>query len=201
MKYPNKHGKRQRRGTALVEAVLALPLLMVILGLVWWVGWAMTNQQRVKSAAHYAAWRGAYGDGVTEAEIERVEFVGKGTVREYTLGGGPRETIDELVDVAALASPQAAHLADRGPRARYRKGNFVRLSGEFPTSVGLWNRYQGDIRSRAGREGPTWRHRDAAIRDAILEMYFPELDTRMRSVPRPGDGMAEMVRDLYISGW
>ena len=202
MKHPDKRDKRQSRGTALVEAVLALPLLIVVLGLVWWVGWAMANQQRVKAAANYTAWRSVYDGGAPVPEsLEKVEFVGKGEVRNYSRGGGPAGTLDELVDAAMLVSSDAAVVADRGPRVRFPKGSFVRLSGEFPTSVGLWNRYQGDIRGRAGREGVTWRWSEASLRESMVEVYFPAMETCLIGVRQPGDGMARMIRGLYWGGW
>ena len=192
---------RCRRGTALVEAVLALPLLAVILGLTWWVGWAMTNQQRVKAASHYAAWRGAYSGAPSSASLERVEFAGKGEVRNYTRSAGAAGTVNNLVDAAGLVSSGAAMVADQGPRLRFPRGSSIWLSGEFPTSVGLWNRYQGDIRGRAAREGVSWRYAQTNLRDAMVDIYFPHMESCMIGVPPPGGNMAMMVRQLYLYGW
>jgi len=195
-------GCRRRRGTALVESVLAIPLLAGVLVLIWWVGWAMNNQQRVRSAANYEAWRGVHGGEVTG--IETVEFASRGVVRDVVRDGGPWGTRDEVVELAAVVGQDAAELADRGPRNRFPAGWMVTMTAEFPTSVSLWNRVQnsqGDMRVRTGRDGVTWRRGEAFMRTPIVEMYISELETRMESVPEPGDAMAQMVRNLYRGGW
>ena len=169
----------------------------------------MTNQQRVKAAAHYTAWRSVQpggpsvtGLGGAKLALEPVEFARKGEVRQFSRDAGPAAaTISELVDAAMLVSSDAAAVADRGPRARFPRGSFVRLSGEFPTSVGLWNRYQGDIRSRAGRDGLPWRRSEAGLGNTMVDLCFPAMESRMTGVQPPGDGMATVVRDLYTGGW
>jgi len=205
MKYSIKQHIRQSRGTALVEAVLAIPMLAGLLLLIWWAGWMMNHQMRVRAAANYEAWRGAYG-GDAES-VEKIEFASKGTVRERQhVGGTGRtwETRNEFVALAAGVSAQAAELADRGPRQMFPRGHWVTLSADFPTTVGLWNSMQrslGDLQGRAGREGLTWRRSEASMRTPVVEMYLSELETLMEGVPEPGDDMAKMVRELYRWGW
>ena len=196
---------RCRQGTALVEAVLAIPMLAGMLLLTWWAGWMMNNQMRVRAAANYEAWRGAYGGEVES--VEKMEFASRGTVRERLHTGGTSytlETRNEFVEIAAGVSSQAAELADRGARQRFPAGSLVTMTADFPTTVGVWNSMQrslGDLQGRAGREGVTWRRGEASMRTPVVEMYLPELETLMQGIPEPGDGMAEMVRGLYRWGW
>ena len=162
----------------------------------------MNNQQQVRAAAHYESWRGVYG-GEVEG-IAAVEFASRGVVRDVTRDGGTPATRDELVELASKVGQDAAELAERGPRQRFPAGSAVTVTAEFPTSVALWNRVQksqGDMRARTGRDGLTWRRREAFMRTPLMEMYLFPLETRMEAVPAPADGMAQMIRSLYRNGW
>jgi hypothetical protein len=48
---------RRRRGAAILEFLLVLPFLAFLLTLIFFFGWARTNQQHVEAAARYVSWR------------------------------------------------------------------------------------------------------------------------------------------------
>ena len=52
------------KGTALLELVMAMAFLSFILITTFFFGWAMMNQQHVKSSARYASWREVYNVGI-----------------------------------------------------------------------------------------------------------------------------------------
>lgn len=192
---------RKTKGTALVEAVFAIPMLALILGLTWWVGWAMTNQQHVKAADRYTAWRSTYGGGVTTDSLNTDFYQRKANVQDISYGNGQAETVRDYCDLASRFSQAAGGLADGGPRQRFPRGTQVTVSADFPTSVGLWNRYQGAIHSEHFREGVEWRYGQAAINTTVLDQYMTSMDACLSGVQQPGDGMAQMVRTLYSNGW
>ncbi len=47
----------RRHGTAVIESIFCVPLIAIILGLTFFFGWAMRNQQRVIISDRYAVWR------------------------------------------------------------------------------------------------------------------------------------------------
>jgi len=193
----------RRRGTAMVETVMAIPLLAMILGLTWWVGWAMTNQQRVKASDRYTAWRANYGGGVTTDSLNTDFFQLKANpnTMDISYGVGANTTVTDYVNAAAQVSQGAAGLADSGPRQRYPQGRRVSVSAEFPTSIGLWNRYQGSITSSHSRDGVEWRYHQASLIVPVIDQYLPTIEAAMMGVHAPADGMAMMVRGLYGNGW
>jgi len=184
---------------------MAIPLLAMILGLTWWVGWAMTNQQRVKASDRYTAWRTNYGGGVTNDSLNTDFFQLKANpnTMDISHGSGANTTVTDYVNAAAQVSQGAAGLADRGPRQRYPQGHWVSVSAEFPTSIGLWNRYQGNIKSSHSRDGVEWRYHQASLIVPVIDQYLPTIEAAMIGVHAPADGMAMMVQGLYNNsgGW
>ena len=99
---------------------------------------------------------------------------------------------------AALALGAAELLLDRFPAGRR-----ARVSARFRAHQALWQREDliRYIHSRHGREGITWRRDEVRPWRVLRDQFYLELDEALRRVPAPGDGMAQMIRELYLAHW
>ena len=75
------------------------------------------------------------------------------------------------------------------------------MSARFASNVALWQQFSHDIQSGHAREGITWRRDEVDCLTALRDQFYPELDTALRGVPAPGDGMANIIRRLYLVHW
>jgi hypothetical protein len=193
---------RSARGTSVIEMVLVIPLLATIIFLVWFFGWSMTNQQHVRISDRYTAWRTFHGGGVTNDGLNDSFFDSKAINInvDYTMPDQD-DTIQDFIVAAATVSPEAQSLADRTAGQKFPRGRRDRVWAEFPSTVGLWQKYAGQITSISGREGLEWRYTQAQESGAITDQFLQDIETTLNAVPAPGDDMATMIRRLYISGW
>lgn len=214
-------GARRRRGTALVETALCIPLLALALALTLFLGWAMMNQQGVKSAVRYTAWRNVYRsryelgydpndpnnvESPTPEALNRKFFRDEGTDIDIGGGNGTIEEMEQLVQAAGQYSGAAESLSAELLIYRTYWGGFHRaqrsaISSEFETQAEALQRYEGDIRSEHMRDGVEWRRHQADCRRAIREQFLLPLHTVLDGVDAPGDGMARMIQGLYKHGW
>lgn len=148
-----------RRGTAMVEFVMCIPLLALLIAGMFFLGWAMRNQQKVKISNRYAAWRDVHNAkartdassyaytlyGEPGQERQREEFL-----EDYTQGNVIEPTVDRLIDMflgsrsdnvraEATAGPaetqQQLLEAIRSPDAEGLAERTV--AGDFPGSVSV----------------------------------------------------------------
>jgi hypothetical protein len=217
---PNRRDRR-RRGGALVELALCMPLLMLIIVTTMFFGWAMMNQQHVKAAARYASWRHVYTsqyepqydandpDNVSDPDHPYINyhfFRDEGSQIGIGGGSGPIDELEELADRAGQYSGDAGQLAselliDRTYWHGFHRAKRAEVSSHFTSDVEAFQRYQGSIRSEHIRDGVEWRRHQAEVRRAIREQYLLPLHGALESVPAPGDGMARMIQGLYKHGW
>jgi hypothetical protein len=193
---------RRRQGTSVMEMVLVIPLLATIIFLVWFLGWSMTNQQHVRISDRYAAWRYVHGGGVTRESLNDQFFGNKAVNIDIGYQSvEPNPTPEELVEAAGNVSPLAQSLADRSVGQRFPRGHRREVWAEFPSSVGLWQQFAGQISSASGREGVEWRHGEAQLNVSVTDQFLPDLESALSGVPAPGTDMATMIRQLYLGGW
>ena len=102
----------------------------------------------------------------------------------------------EYEDAGKLAYPM---VMTRSPRGRW-----TTVHGHFPSDIGIFQQvenYQGDIRHTHMRDGKEWRWRQIWCEPVIRDEFLFELDSTLRGVPSPGNGLAGMARRLYLSKW
>ena len=198
------------RGTVVIEFVMVIPLLAAILGFTFFFGWAMVNQQHVKIADRFQTWRNVRaGSGVGANTLNDRIFQGHLDEHSYhqdsgTFSSETLKTLEGLVMAAGAQSPQAEALAypmvmDRSPRGRW-----TTVHGRFPSEIGIFQQvenYQGDIRHTHMRDGKEWRWRQIWCEPVIRDEFLFELDSTLKGVPSPGDGLAAMARRLYLTRW
>ena len=215
-----RRDRRRRRGTALVEAAMCIPLLAAVIVLTMFLGWAMMNQQSVKAAARYTSWRRVYGswnrpenydpntpDDPNHPGLNHMFFRDRARSIHVERDSGHADELERLVAAAFDQGEDAGSFADgliinppldhgRFPRARR-----ARIWVDFQHDMAAFRRYQGDIRSHHIRDGVEWRRRQADCRHVTREQFLYSLETVLQAVRPPGDGMGKMVRSLYRNGW
>ncbi len=187
----------------MIEMVLVLPVVLLLMALTFFFGWAMDNQQRVITSARYASWKAVYQrHGVSGERLDEAFYQGRDATPGADYSGGPDGTRADYVDEAYRASAEAGdvvdHLVGRLPR-----GSVARVRASFATSHGVWSRFGGAIRRAHGRDGVAWRRSQVSLVPTMREGCVRPLDDALDGVEAPGDDLAEQVRRLYSAygGW
>lgn len=226
MNAPRIHFAARRRGAALIETALSIPIFALILVGTMFLGWAMMDQQQVKTATRYVPWRHANSgwefDGIdpnTDANdaawyddpyhpgLNEWFFHDKAVSVNVSRHVGDNDEVEELADRAGDESNYAGQFADRLLVNPYPdRGVFPRAQGatvraEFASDVDAFKKYTGSIRSYHIRDGVEWRRSEAGCRYVTRKMFLDGLDQVLDSIPDPGTDMGEMMRRTYINGW
>ncbi|MFW5839909.1 MAG: TadE/TadG family type IV pilus assembly protein [Planctomycetota bacterium] len=185
----------------MVEFCLAIPLLAAVIVVTWFFGWAMKNQQKVRTAARHAAWSHQPVDGSISTYYNDRFFNNSAVGIGIHGGGGPDDVHDAFTDeVGAYTGPGYDLMAELN--ARYTPRGWRRfVSATFPTDVGYWQRFQGAIHANHARDGRSWTRGQLGYSRLLREHYLDELEESMISVPAEGTGLADMIRRLYHGGW
>jgi hypothetical protein len=194
--------RRAARGTALAESIMVIPLLAIVLGLTFFFGWVMRNQQGVREAARYAAWRRVIrGSSADAGDLDRMFLRNAAAPVEVSGARVGEPTLLDYADGVSRFSRAAGDLADATAVDRFPRGYSAHVAAEFPTDVGLWQRFTGPIRARHSREGVEWRRGQASVEQAIRDLHLAGIDQALDGVPSPGNQLAERLRDLYRGPW
>jgi hypothetical protein len=204
---------------------MCIPILATMVGLSAFLGWAMMNQQNVKSAARYTAWRHTYGGWPSHHPTDpnrtqnpldpnnpddtshpwlNAMFLSE---RADDIGVGGHDAGEEEFGLLAAAAGQygtapgrlAGDLVLDPCHWEHHRGSSV--SANFPTSVPLWQQYKGAIRSGHARDGRQWRRGQADCVTQVRDQFLDPLDRGLLGLPAPADGLGQMVRGLYMGGW
>jgi hypothetical protein len=179
-----------RRGTALVEFVVALPFLAMLIALTFFLGFAMGNRQQVIVAARHAAWSQASGSPAPSA----------GQASPSASGSGPRQTPQDLVAAVGSAGGSVS-LAQALFIDTFPGGSSASVSTEFATSVAAWQQFRGAISASCAREGGPWMHGQADCIAPLGQQYLMGLDQALQQLPAESQGFAKALRDLYQQSW
>ena len=191
-----------RRGTAMVEFVLVLPLLLTVLAATFFFGWAMMHKHQVSVADRYAAWRRVEtGSWPSEDRINEVCFADRAKDVDLVSEAAVGQTARDLVDVAGQQGGPVKLLAEELVVERYPGGKQARVSATFRHAMALWAKSAGTITHHHGREGVTWRRDEVSCWTTLRDQYYSGLDGELLKVPAPANGMASMVRGLYLARW
>ena len=201
-----------RRGTSMIEFIMVLPLLATVIAATFFFGWAMTNQQHVRMADRYVAWRRFKGgDGPTGGDIND-KFM-DGRARNVSVGGGGYrgQTRDELLQKTAEQSYDAGPLMQEAV-GHYPGAYHGGVGAAWDPPIGAFQHLNDPIRSDHYREGREWRRihgvymiggRDVEdgydSRQPVSKFYITALDERM-----PGDDdsyLARVIRVTYVYRW
>ncbi len=181
---------------------MCVPLIALVLGLTFFFGWAMRNQQRVIISNRYAVWRRVLaGDAVGGGRLNNTFFAGKAAGVSVDYGGGSIETLEKYVEAAGDRGAAVESLAERLVLERFPRSQSAEVSAWFDSDVGIWQQFTGAIERRHVREGVEWRNREAALEPQVRDEFFIPLDQALLTIPAPGDSLGQAFRRLYLNRW
>lgn len=195
---------RRGRGAAMVEFVLAIPFLATLIGLTFFLGWAVRHQQDVIISARYAAWQEVLrGTTLLHSDLNEMFFANKAARATVGVGKGPDSTRRELVDEVGATSAWAHALADEAlfGAKPFPAGRSALVRASFPTDVALWRYFEGSIGKTHARDGRCWRRGQAGVAQALRLRFLIELDQRLLGVRLEGSELAARIRELYLDEW
>ncbi len=202
MNHNRKNRSAQLRGTALAETIMVIPMLGFVLALTFFFGWAMRNQQGVRQAAHYSAWRRVLrNEGSSSSDLNRKFLFDAASPVETSGSRAGKPTLEDYADFARGFSKPAGQMVQETAVENYPRGHSSRVAAEFPSDVGLWRAFSGAIRARHTREGVEWRRGEASVERAVRELHMTGIEQTLDNIPPPGNVLADRIRDLYRSPW
>jgi len=194
------HSRRPvRRGAVLLECVMVLPFLAVIVGLTFFFGWAMRNQQQVHVTDRYVTWRDVREAGWRpDEDLNRFMFQGRAGHIGTDRGGGPDQVRHDLIEKTDKASRRAGILAEHAVN-QWPGGTSTNVSAGFPTDVGVWKWFTGDIRHRHVRDGVEWRSGQVSYLETIRDEFLYNLHRAVSQVPDAV--LRQNLQRLYLQRW
>jgi len=179
---------------------MAIPLLAMVIALTFFVGFAMTNQQRVKASARYLPWRYVQaGEGLSADELNAMFFNERAENIGVVHGSGPDETLREIVARANWESASAGDLIDLCVSNYWPQGSSASISAEFVSSVEAWRRFTGAIRGGHARDGVEWRRGQVSYLQPIRDQFLMNLDAVVLGIDDAP--LRESLRQLYLQRW
>lgn len=194
-----------RRGTALVEMVMVLPFLAFMVGMIFFFGWAMANQQEVRVADRYLAWRNAYNSEFANqnnttiptpaADPNQAFFNGQAVLTGSDTSGGGNAVAQSYLDRVSQSNQSAATILDsllfgNSQDSAFLRGYVCSLDARFTSSINLWNSFQGSIAGAHGRDGLEWRYQQlnvgpkpGNVGGPLIDLYFADLESLQASIP------------------
>ncbi len=207
----------------MVETLLALPIIMLILGLLFYVGRAMSRLQGAETMARYETWRqadrvpddeGPHADAATGHRLLNDTFLA-GRADAIDHGVGDRfstDAVDELADAVELASEPAGLLLE-ALRNHLPHGRTTRQETEHTTASRLGRLFDGPVQKAHTRADHDWRFVNgwdaltspwtpgppyARNHEAIRDVFFPDYDEALHALAADGNPLAAAMRRLYL---
>ncbi len=185
----------------MTEFALTLPLLMLVLALTMFFGWARVRQQHVVVASRYAVWR-SFDTGWPQDELVR------GNLFKSEGAGISRETRDGPLDAIELWS-EAVYDVDEGAGVfaddclidRWPHGREIQMTVNYEPPLPVGKRLGGTMVFGHGREGVDWVRSQANERDSLRDLYYADMDALLEGIGTPGDRLAGRVRSLWNARW
>lgn len=209
------------RGAAMLEALLVLPLIMFVLSLVVYFGFAMERMQRGMMVDRYESWRGAakapgpaagLTAGVSLEPLRETFFAGDDpTLRLEPSDFFPIESSDDLERAAGQESTSAGALSGQYFQ-EFPRGRSMRFFVSSPTGSALWDRLlPGSIPHRHTVMDTDWRFMNYVIDD---EQWYDDrsrtnrqIRANARSTGRgsqvtiPSQTPSSAVREIFYSDY
>jgi hypothetical protein len=193
-----------RKGTALLEFVMSIPLLATVIAGTFFFGWVMRNQQRVRIASRHVAWSHVYETAETanSADVDDLFFDTRGEGTFIEGEGFAGSALEDYVRAVNNRHEDAGRVVEEmiteadPPEARRE---FV--ESNFETNNDLWRKLsQGAIRMEHHRGGRTWRRPEwSPLSKVTTETLLEECDAMADA---PSDSKVESaLRLLYEGGW
>ncbi len=230
LKGQSRRPHRARRGVALLECMLVLPLLAFFLMAILIMGWGMQNRQQTEISARLLGWAGAREITIFDGEVpERYGWNWDLVIRnnlmarrnqEETIGysslvGGTvsnadgivvdtRDTLYEWVQAVTAAHDEAGAAAYMWmiSTSHWEWGVGIEIRAVFPSPWSYWE-YLGEkvVETWFVREGVEWRYGQIHNEQVITEEFLYDVDDALESVEDPGDALAAQFIWMYRAEW
>ena len=208
-------------GTAMAETVLVLPLIVAVLSLMIFFGWAMRRLDQVVVLDRYEAWRevthapGPAPVGEHTSELNQTFFAGR--AQRITLAGqiaypsGARQT---LLDDAARMSVQVGQLA-QSALSHFPRTREVAEQTTQNSQVPFWQQFAGPLGHHHVRLDNEWKYVNRlhlspddeqwhpvakptlTLAPSLRQVFFPTLDGQLTSLAGSGNPIARSMKDAY----
>ena len=188
----------------MIEFVFIMPFLGFLMLLIFFFGWSMMNQQHVKTAARYAAWRHVIGPSdATGMGVNQSFFAQRADIDKLSIdySAGPGQTLQDYAADVGAVDQQAGALARTLAVDTFPCSSQARIGAEFLTNVRSWQRFTGAIVSQCGREGVEWRRGQADLMQPMAEQFLGELNSKLDGIPGAGRSLGQVMRQLYLAQW
>ncbi len=186
-----------RRGTVMLEMIVAVVIFAAMITLIFFFGWAMTNQQNIRASDRYLAWENVYGGSRSTGDINAAFLSNSATNVALDYGGGQGQTLADYVSMTTGSDSSLSSLVSQVTAAA-PQGQVDAISAEFPSDVGLWQYFQGAIHDSSGREGVEWRHSQFEENGVMTNLYLQDIQNGVAGI---GNSMGTMIQNLYLGGW
>lgn len=212
-----------RRGTVMIETVLVLPLIVTVLALIFYFGWAMPHLQRAAMVDRYAAWRqvthapGPAATADSTAQLNTTFFAGKAaSLQLLQQVGFPTAARQAWLAEAAALDPNVGRLARSAAQA-WPAGREVSVQLEYNATTPLGRFLQGTIRHHHVRLGNEWKYVNRmhlsptdekwhpmprpvlSLSPYLRQIFFPNLDAALRPLDQRGNAIAHALRQDYAA--
>lgn len=190
------------RGTAMLEFVMCIPLIGILIAGIFFFGWVMRNQQRVRIADRYASWKCVYDTTPSTQQLNEQFFDGRG-YDIYTSFDSDLVTNDvreSLIDAVKERDTDAAVYAEDIVGRNLPGGSYALLRSQFSANSARWRKWaeSGPIERSHVRDGRSWVRSETQMPDSIRDIYLEQLHD---VVTPQGPSENDIIQTLYMSGW
>jgi hypothetical protein len=231
MRYPYGQLRRirhARRGVAMLECALVLPLLVFFLVAIMLMGWGMQNRQQTEISARLIGWSEARG--VTHSDVPEHYGRSWGTViRDHLLSQRNDEGATTVADAerAYLYDSEGVQIdtmntiedwvqrviiedEDAGGAAElwilgsdhWPWGHGAAIEARFPVPWRYWAHLDDKhVETWFIRDGVEWRYSQIHNEQVIADEFLSDVDEALQSVEDPGDALAAQFRWMYLAEW
>ena len=218
---PPRLGRTAPRGAAMIEMVLALPLVFFILAVLMIFGRGYERVQQLLATGRYEADRLALhasspgGDGATSRDLVAMFFPDPEVEVAMQVGGSvPTDAEDELLARVGFHRPEAVDYVTLALE-RLPDAVEVKATATWPAWMGLEGRLLGPTRLRHIRLANDWKHANGVldapteadgqdytgpyvrIMPLVREAFFGVLDDNLGALADAGNPLAGDLRTFY----
>ncbi len=203
MIYHTTSHRTANRGTALLEFIICIPLMAVLIAGIFFFGWVMRNQQRMRIADRYASWKSVHSSTPSTQDINEQFFADRGDniQLDFDTETSTRQVRYKFVEAFSDSSAglYVQNLVDKNLPG----GSHVFLESEFTTNNARWRQWaeSGGLQHSHVRDGRYWIRGETQMPLSIRDIYLHELDDFVTGFPTQASTGADLIQSLYLGGW
>ncbi len=171
----------------MIEFLMVIPLLAAVLGLTFFFGSAMANQQRLKIATRYQCWSELRkNNSASVSDLNRFHLDDRADESSFDSdwGGGPTEAFHELVSAVAgeATIDEAATVMQAEVIYLFPHGIRYKAQADFPSTMGIRRWLDETMQCEYVCDGVEWRRGDASYEVPIFDVFLGELDEQISTL-------------------